>query len=74
MNRIQAGTVTLWVYKTTDAIATVVTSGYFNTHYQLLRENDIILCVSTSGGTQAVDVLVISSADNAATVTVANGT
>jgi len=74
MNRIQAGTVTLWVYKTTDAIATVVTSGYFNTHYQLLRENDIILCVSTSGGTQAVDVLVISSADNATTVTVANGT
>jgi len=74
MNRIQAGTVTLWVYKTTDAIATVVTSGYFNTHYQLVRENDIILCVSTSGGTQAVDVLVISSADNATTVTVANGT
>jgi len=74
MNRIQAGTVTLWVYKTTDAIATVVTSGYFNTHYQLVRENDIILCVSTSGGTQVPDVLVISSADNATTVTVANGT
>jgi len=74
MNRIQAGTVTLWVYKTTDAIGTVVTSGYFNSHYQLVRENDIILCASSTGGTNAVDVLIVTSADNATTVTVTNGT
>lgn len=74
MNRLQAGTVTVWVYKTTDAIATVIASGYFSNHVNLLRENDIILCVSSSGGTQAVDVLVVSSADNATPVTVANGT
>jgi len=74
MNRIQAGTVTLWVYKTTDAIATVIASGYFNTHYQLVKENDIILCASSIGGVNAVDVLIVTSADGASTVTVTNGT
>jgi len=74
MNRVHSGTVTLWVYKSTDTLATIVTSGYFNSHYQMIRENDIILCVGTSGGTQTVDVLVVSSADNATTVTVTNGT
>ncbi len=74
MNRIQAGTVTLWVYKTTDAIATVVASGYFNSHSDLVKENDIILCASSTGGTNAVDVLIVTSADGASTVTVTNGT
>ena len=74
MNRLQAGTVTLWVYKTTDAIATVVASGYFNDHAELVKENDIILCASSIGGTNAVDVLIVTSADGAATVTTTIGT
>lgn len=74
MNRIQGGTVTLWLYKSTDAVATIVASGYFNLWTDHLRENDVILVVGSSGGTQTVDVVVVSSADNAATVTVINGT
>lgn len=74
MNRIQGGTVTLHLYKSTDALATIIASGYFNAYTNLIRENDIIIIVGSSGGTQTVDVLVVSSADNAATVTVINGT
>ena len=74
MNRIQGGTTTLWLYKTTDTLATTVTSAYFSGHVDELRENDIIIAVCSSGGTQTVDVLVVSSADNATPVTVINGT
>lgn len=61
-------------YSTADAIATVVASGYFNSATDDLRQNDIILCVSSVGGTVAVDVLVVTSATGAATVTTTNGT
>ncbi len=74
MNRIQAGTVTLWIYKTVDSLATAVTSAYFNNNSEAMRENDIVLLVSSSGGTNAIDVLVVTSADNATPVTVTNGT
>ena len=74
MNRIQGGTTTLWLYKSTDAVGTVVGSGYFSAHVDELRENDIIIAVASSGGTQTVDVLVVTSADNATPVTVTNGT
>ncbi len=41
MNRIHAGTVTLWVYKSTDAVATVIASAYFDLYVNDVRENDI---------------------------------
>ena len=73
MNRIQGGTVTLWLYKAadTDAIAQMAASGYFNSFTDQLRQGDVIIAVDP--GT-SVDVLTVSSADNAATVTVVNGT
>jgi len=74
MNRLQAGTVTLWLYKSVDVLATIIASAYFDPYVNDLRENDIIMIVSTSGGTQLVDVLVVTSADNVTPVTVTNGT
>ncbi len=64
----------LYLYNSADAIATIVASGYFNSVSAELRENDCIIVVGSTGGTQTVDVLVVSSADGAATVTTINGT
>ncbi len=64
----------LWLYTTADAIATVVASGYFNDVTTSLKANDVIIAVTSVGGTIAVDVLVVSSATGAATVTTTNGT
>ena len=44
-------------------------SGYFNGVTDNLRQYDIILCVSGIGGTVNVDMLTVTSADGAATVT-----
>jgi len=75
MNRLHAGTVTLWIYKTTDAfVGTVDQSGYFSAYVNELRENDVIIAICATGGTQTIDLLVVSSADNATPVTVINGT
>lgn len=63
----------LWFYTDDDAIAAIAASGYFNSATNELKENDIILCVGSNGGTQTVDILVVSSASGAATVTVVNG-
>lgn len=72
MNRIHAGTVTLWLYKSSvDAIAQMAASGYFNNHTDELRQGDVIIAVDTGA---TVDVLTVTSADNAATVTTVNGT
>ena len=40
----------MWSYTTTDAAATVDTSGYFNSVASLLRVGDIIYRVTTSSG------------------------
>jgi hypothetical protein len=64
----------VFLYKTADAIATVIASGYFNSKYAELALGDVILCVSSNGGTIAVDLLVVSSATAATTVTTTNGT
>jgi len=73
MNRIQGGTVTLWLYKSiTDTIATMATSGYFDPVAELVRNGDIIIAVDTNVPT--IDVLLVSSADGAAVVTTVNGT
>lgn len=69
-----AGDQNLFVYQSTDAVATIAGSGYFNSVTADLKQYDIILCVGSTGGTQTVDVVVIKSATGAATVTSTNGT
>lgn len=64
----------LWIYQTADAIATVIASGYFNGATENLRQFDTILVVGSTGGTATVDLIVVTSATGAATVTTANGT
>lgn len=72
MNRLQAGTVTVWAYKTADVfIGTVDQSAYFDAHAPLLRAGDLILVSSGDGGTPLSDFVVVSSADNATPVTTA---
>lgn len=72
MNRIQGGTCTLHIYKTVDALATIVASGYFNDYSDFLNNGDVIIAVDTNVPT--IDVLAVTSADGAAVVTTQNGT
>jgi hypothetical protein len=72
MNRIQGGTVTLWLYSTVDAIATVIGSGYFNSYTNYINKGDVIIVSDTNVPT--IDVITVSSANQAATVTTVNGT
>jgi hypothetical protein len=59
----------LHIYKTADTIATTTGSGYFNGVTDNLRQWDVIIVVSETGGTPKVDVITVTSADGAATVT-----
>lgn len=63
---------TVYLYKSADAIATVAGAGYFNAFGPQLRLGDVIIAVDTN--VKTVDVLVVSSANYAAAVTVVNGT
>lgn len=73
-NTIHAGAKQIHHYDSADAIATVVASGYFNSITNRLKQFDVIIAVTSTGGTAAVDVLVVTSATGAATVTTTNGT
>ncbi|WP_448191904.1 hypothetical protein [Azospirillum sp. sgz301742] len=64
----------VFFYKTADAIATVIAADYFNAFSEVLNNGDTIIAVTSTGGTIAVDVLVVSSATAAASVTTTNGT
>lgn len=59
----------LHIYKTADAIATVTASGYFDSVTNNLRQYDVIIVVSGIGGTVNVDLITVTSADGATTVT-----
>jgi len=72
--KLSGGARQLHYYSSADAIGTIVGSGYFNTATDDLKQNDIILAVGSVGGTQTVDMLVVTSATGAATVTTTNGT
>ena len=67
--RVAGADPSLWLYKTADAIATVTGSGYFNTLTDQLKQHDVIIVVGSTGGTATVDVIAITSATGAATVT-----
>lgn len=51
----------LWIYSSTDAIATVNTAGYFNNASDILEVRDIIICVDTNTPTTYI-VNVLSNA------------
>tara|TARA_R100000656_G_scaffold3025_2_gene4832 strand:- start:593 stop:802 length:210 start_codon:yes stop_codon:yes gene_type:complete len=61
----------MWVYSTTDAIATVNTSGYFNDATDLLQVRDIIWVCDTSTPTTNI-VSVLSNASDV--VDISDGT
>lgn len=69
-----AGVQQVHIYKSADTITTVIASGYFNSITNRLKQHDVILVVGSTGGTATVDVILVSSATGAATVTTANGT
>ena len=72
--KVAGGATGIFYYKSTDALSTVVASGYFNDATNELKEHDIIFVVASTGGTETVDMVVVTSAPGASTVTVANGT
>lgn len=63
----------VYAYKTTDAIADVNTSGYFNSLSSILSVGDLIYCV-TSTGTTAVASLVYVLSNASGVVDVNDGT
>ena len=63
----------MYGYKTTDAIADVNTSGYFNSLSDTLEVGDLIYCV-TSPGTTAVSSFVYVVSNAAGVVDVNDGT
>lgn len=74
LSKVAGGAKQIYYYASTDALATIIASGYFNGATENLRQFDVIIVVGSTGGTATVDVLVVSSATGAATVTTINGT
>lgn len=63
----------IYAYKTTDAIADVNTTGYFNALANVLSVGDLIYCVTSTGST-AVATLVYVLSNSAGVVDVNDGT
>jgi hypothetical protein len=63
----------VYAYKTTDAIADVNTSGYFNSLASILEVGDLIYCVTSTGST-AVATLVYVLSNTGTVVDVNDGT
>tara|TARA_Y100001938_G_scaffold145168_1_gene221274 strand:- start:417 stop:662 length:246 start_codon:yes stop_codon:yes gene_type:complete len=74
LRKVAGGAMSVFLYDSADAIGTIAGSGYFNSATNELKQNDIIIAVGSTGGTRTVDMLVVSSATGAATVTTINGT
>jgi len=74
LTKVAGGAKQVWHYQSADAPATIAASGYFNSVTDNLRQWDTILTVGTTGGVVTVDLLVVTSATGAATVTTTNGT
>ena len=74
LHKIGGGVKSLYMYESTDAIGTIVGSGYFNDATNILTQDDCIIAVGATGGTRTVDLVVVTSASRAATVTTTNGT
>jgi hypothetical protein len=63
----------MYAYKTADSIATVNTSGYFDSLSTLLSVGDLIYCVTSTGST-AVATLVYVLSNASGVVDVNDGT
>ena len=63
----------LHYYSSTDVIATIVASGYFNLITNRLHQGDAIHVASGANEVAALDTLVVSSATGAAVVTTVTG-
>lgn len=63
----------IYAYRTTDAIADVNTSGYFNSLSDSLKVGDLIYCVTSTGST-AVATLVYVVSNASGVVDVNDGT
>jgi hypothetical protein len=74
LRKIAGGAMSVFLYDSADAIGTIVGANYFNSATNELKQNDVIIAVGSTGGTRTVDMLVVSSATGAATVTTINGT
>ena len=74
LHKIGGGVKSLYMYESTDAIGTIVGSGYFNDATNILNQDDCIIAVGATGGTRTVDLVVVTSASRAATVPTTNGT
>jgi hypothetical protein len=58
LTRLSGGSgVNLWHYTTTDTIATVNTAGYFNDAIGMIRSLDVIIAVTSTGGTPVVSLV-----------------
>lgn len=67
-----ASGVSLWHYATTDTIADVNTAGYFNSAANMLAINDVIIAVTSTGGTPVVSHTYVN-ANSGSVVDVVNG-
>lgn len=63
------GSPSVHYYKTSDVRTDADASGYYNLVTERLREHDLILLVASTGGTETVDILIVTSATGATTVT-----
>lgn len=73
LTRLAGGSgVSLWHYTTTDTIATVNTAGYFNNAANMVKLNDVIIAVTSTGGTPVVSHTYVN-ANNGSTVDVVDG-
>ncbi len=62
---------TLWHYTSTDAAATVDTSGYFNAAADMLRVGDMIMANTATAASPAAGILLVANNSGGA-VDVAN--
>ena len=67
-----ASGVNMWHYTTADTIATVNTAGYFNDAAGMIRLNDYMIIVSSTGGTPVVSHA-YCNANDGSTVDIVNG-
>ncbi len=74
LHKVGGASPALFMYQDIAAVATIAASGYFNTVTDRLKQFDVILVSSATGGTPLIDVLHVTSATGAATVTTTNGT
>lgn len=73
LTRLSGGSgVSLWHYSTTDTVATVNTAGYFNASSNMLGLNDVIITLSSTGGTPVLSHLYVN-ANNGSVVDVTDG-